>query len=151
MGRYQQATTRQLDLDSGEESADFTPAAGLAHRVSRSVTLCVLCGRHPANLGLTRQHAPEKLCLRCHHAVIQHLKMLRVDRSTVDQAVSTFPQLARTHHLFGDVGLIIRSGQSLTAAARHAALDHRRRRAQVIARQALISLDCVGEVATIEA
>ena len=146
MGRYQQATARQLDFDSGDDSADFTPVAGREHRVSRPVPLCVVCGRHPANLTLTRQHghAPAKLCLRCHHAVVQHRKMLRADLSSVDLAVSTSPHSARTHHLSGDVGLIVPPGQRLTAEARHAALDHRRRRAQVAARRALDLLDCVG-------
>ena len=147
MGRYQQATARQLDFDSGEDSADFTPAAGREHRVSRPVSLCDVCGRHPAHLMLTRQHghAPAKLCLRCHHAVMQHRKMLRADLSTADQTASTpVPQSARTHHLSGDVGLIVPPGKSLSAEARHAALDHRRRRAQVAARRMLDLLDCVN-------
>lgn len=146
MGRYQHATARQLDFDSGDDSADLTPVARREHRVSRPVPLCVVCGRHPANVTLTRQHghAPAKLCLRCHHAVMQHRKMLRADLSTVDHAVSTPPQSARMHHFSGDVGLIVPPGQPLTAEARHAALDHRRRRAQVAARRVLGLLDCVG-------
>ena len=145
MGRYQQATARQLDFDSGELSADFTPAVGPENRVSRPVPLCVVCGRHRAHFTLTRQHGhvPAKLCLRCHHAVTQHRKMLRADLSAANQTPSTpAPRSARAHHLSGDLGLIVPAGKPLSAEARHAALDHRRRRAQVAARRALDLLDC---------
>ena len=140
MGRYQQATARQLDFDS-----DFTSAAGREHRVSRPVPLCVVCGRHPAHLTLTRQHghAPAKLCLRCHHAVMQHRKMLRADLFPDEQmAPEAVPPSARPHHLSGDAGLLIPRGKPLSAETRHAALDHRRRRAQVAARRVLDLLDC---------
>ncbi len=140
MGRHQQAAARQLDFDSADCSVDFAPTAEREHRISRPVPLCVVCGRHPAHLTLTRQHghAPAKLCLRCHHAVMQHRKMLRADLSSADQTAPTpVPESARTHHLSGDVGLIVPRGKTLSAEARHAALNHRRRRAQVAARRVL--------------
>ena len=150
MGRYHQATARQLDFDSVDDRADFAPAEEREHRVSRPVPLCAVCGRHPAHLALTREHghAPAKLCLRCHHAVMQQRKMLRADLSGADRTASTSIALsARTHHLSGDVGLIVEPGKPLSAEARHAALDHRRRRAQVAARRLLDLLDCVDELA----
>ena len=120
MGQYQQATARQVDFDSGDDRADFTPGDGREHRVSRPAPLCVVCGRHPAHLTLSQQHghAPAKLCLRCHHAVMQHRKMLRADPSGIDQPASTpVPASARTHHLSGDVGLIVQPGKPLSAEA----------------------------------
>jgi len=143
MGRDQQATARQLDFDAGDNRADFTPTDGREHRVERPVPLCVVCGRHPAYVTLTRQHghAPAKLCLRCHHAVMQHRKMLRADLSVADQTAS---MSARSHHLSGDVGLIVQPGKQLSAEVRHAALNHHRRRAQVAARRFLDLLDCAN-------
>ena len=143
MGRHQQAAARQLDFGSRGGNGEFTPV--VERRVARPVPLCVVCGRHPAHLTLTRQHghAPARLCLRCHHAVMQHRRMLRADLSSAAQTTSPpGPQPERTHHLAGDVGLIVPKGRRLSAEARHAVLNHRRRRAQVAARKVLDFSDC---------
>lgn len=147
MGRYQQARVRQLDFDSDEFSADFTPKVGTEHRTLRPVQLCVVCWHHRAHLRLAPRHghAPAKLCLRCHHAVMQQRKMLRADLPATDQT-SLLPvqRLARAHHFSGDVGLIVPPGRPLSAKTKHDVLNHRRRRAQVAARRALNLLDCVN-------
>ena len=147
MGRYQQARVRQLDFDSDNFSADFTPKVGTEYRALRPVPLCVVCWRHRAHLRLVPQHghAPVKLCLRCHHAVMQQRKMLRVDLPAADQtSLVSVPRLARAHHFSGNVGLIVPPGKPLSAETKHDALNHRRRRAQVAARRALDLLDCVN-------
>ena len=155
MGRHQQATARQLDFDSSAHTEESLTLE-LEHRVSRPVPLCIVCGRHPAHLTMTRQHghAPAKLCLRCHHTVMQHRKMLRANLSapgpdsgpdpSLAQETTSKPQSGRQHHVSGDVGLIVPRTQSLSSEARRAALNHRRRRAQVAARRVLDLLDCAN-------
>ena len=77
--------------------------------------LCVVCGHRRACLTLARDgHAPARLCLRCHHAVMR--------------------QRRRLH---GDAGLVVPRGAGATNTAKYEALTHRRRRAQVAARRAL--------------
>ncbi len=147
MGRYQQARVCQLDFDSDDFNADFSPKVGTEYRTLRPVPLCVVCWRHRARLRLAppHGHAPVKLCLRCHHAVMQQRKMLRVDLPVADQtSLVSVPRLARAHHFSGDVGLIVPPGKPLSAKTKHDALNHRRRRAQVAARRALNLLERVN-------
>jgi hypothetical protein len=148
MGRHEQTAARQLVFDSsGDHDADVASALERERPILRPTPLCAVCGRHPAHLTLTRQHGhkPAKLCLRCHHAVMQHRKMLRADLSSTSRSASTTDaQRERAHHLSGDAGLIVSRDQRLSAEARHAALDHRRRRAQVAARRVLDLLDCAN-------
>ena len=151
MGRHQQATARQLDFDSSAHTEEPL-ALESERRVSRPVPLCVVCGRHPAHLTMTRQHghAPAKLCLRCHHTVMRHRKMLRANLSepgpdpSLGQETTSHPQSGRAHHVSGDVGLIVPRAQRLSSEARRAELNHRRRRAQVAARRVLDLLDCAN-------
>ena len=142
MGRHEQTAARQLVFDSsGDHDSDVGRALERERPISGPTPLCAVCGRHQAHLTLIRQHGhkPAKLCLRCHHAVMQHRKMLRADLPS-----TTHPQRERAHHLSGDAGLIVFRDQRLSAEARHAALDHRRRRAQVAARRVLDLLDCAN-------
>ena len=151
MGRHQQATARQLDFDSSAHTEEPL-ALESERRVSRPVPLCVVCGRHPAHLTMTRQHghAPAQLCLRCHHTVMRHRKMLRANLSTpgpdpsLGQETTSHPQPGRAHHVSGDVSLIVPRAQRLSSEARRAELNHRRRRAQVAARRVLDLLNCAN-------
>lgn len=151
MGRHQQAAARQLDFDSSAQTEESLTLVS-KHRVPRPAPLCVVCGRHPAHLTVTRQHghAPAKLCLRCHHTVMRHRKMLRADLvapvpdPSLGQETASRPESGRRHHLSGDVGLIVSRTQRLSSEARRAALNHTRRRAQVAARRVLDLLDCAN-------
>ena len=111
MGHYHEATARKLEFGplSGEKEVG-TSDAGLVG--SRPVPLCVVCGRARARVSLAREHghAPAKLCLRCHHGVMQQRKMLRaeLEESAADQPS---PHASgRRHHLTGDAGLIVPRG-----------------------------------------
>lgn len=141
MGRYQEATARHLDFESG---VPFDSAATVER--PRPAPLCVVCGQHPAHLTVAQHRAqrPAKLCLRCHHAVMRQRKMLRVLPATPESSASA--SIGRTerraYHASGDLGLIVPRGASMLPEARDAALNHRRRRAQVAARRALDLHDC---------
>jgi len=141
MGQYQEATARLLDFESG---VPFDPAA-TAER-PRPVPLCVVCGQHPARLTVAqhRSQRPAKLCLRCHHAVMRQRKMVRVLPATLEKPASASIGRAErgANHESGDLGLIVPRGASMSPEARDAELNHRRRRAQVAARQALDLHDC---------
>ena len=115
MGRYQEATARQLDFESG---VPFTPISS-AERL-RPARLCVVCGRHPVHLMVTQQrgHQAAKVCLRCHLAVMRQRKMLRL-----------LP--ASSRHATSDLGLIVPRDSHLSPEARTARLEYQRRRAQV--------------------
>ena len=130
MGRYQEATARELDFESG---VPFTPAAAADGR--RPFSLCVVCGRHRARLTIAqhRGHQPAQLCLRRHHAVMRQRKMLRVVRTQPKP-----PQ--RSGH--ASINLIVPRDAKLSPELRRAALNHRRRRAHVAARRALATGDC---------
>ncbi len=141
MDGYQEATARHLDFESG---VPFDPAA--TAKRPRPAPLCVVCGQHPARLTVAQHRAqrPAKLCLRCHHAVMRQRKMIRVLPATLEKSASA--SIGRTerraYHKSGDPGLIVPRGASMSPEARGAELNHRRRRAQVAARQALDVDDC---------
>lgn len=71
-------------------------------------------------------------------------KMIRVLPATLEKSASA--SIGRTerraYHKSGDPGLIVPRGASMSPEARGAELNHRRRRAQVAARQALDVDDC---------
>ena len=103
------------------------------------VPLCAVCGRARARLTLPRErgHEPVKLCLRCHHAVMQQRKQRRMLRAELPaERVSA---TGRRHHIAGDAGLIVPRESELSPTAKYDTLSHRRRRAQVAARRALES------------
>ena len=139
MGRYQEATARHLDFESG---VPFDPAA-TAERPRRA-PLCVVCGKHPAHLTVAQHRAqrPARLCLRCHHAVMRQRKMLRVLPATPESSASIGQTERRAYQASKDLGLIVPRGARISPEARDAALNHRRRRAQVAARRALDLRDC---------
>lgn len=133
---------RQLDLQvparrtvsgvSGRRAAERRP------RTEGPVPLCVVCGRARARLTLNRNHgrAPIRLCLRCHHGVMQQRKMLRAGLARRDSVGDT---AERKRQVAGDAGLIVRRDARLSGDAKYATLTHHRRRAQVAARRALES------------
>ena len=146
---------RQLDLQvparrtvsgvSGRRAAERRP------RTEGPVPLCVVCGRARARLTLNRNHgqAPIRLCLRCHHGVMQQRKMLRAGLAPTRVGGLASAGLARRdsvgdtaerkHQVAGDAGLIVRRDARLSGDAKYATLTHHRRRAQVAARRALES------------
>ena len=77
MARQLEATARQLDFTG----VDPWPPAGLPMVKPRPgpARLCVVCGRVRAHLTIERHpgHRPARLCLRCHHAVMQQRRMAR--------------------------------------------------------------------------
>lgn len=93
--------------------------------------MCVVCRRVPARLTLkvtsseNSQLQPPRLCLRCHHAVMQQRRMMRTRRS---ERRAKDPQLT-----FGN-GLIVPRSSGLTGDSKYDRLVKARRRAQKAAR-----------------
>ena len=93
--------------------------------------MCVVCRRVPARLTLkvnspeNSQLQPPRLCLRCHHAVMQQRRMMRMRRS---ERRAKDPQLT-----FGN-GLIVPRSSGLTGDSKYDRLVKARRRAQKAAR-----------------
>ena len=96
-----------------------------------SSQMCVVCRRVPARLTLKvtssedSQFRPPRLCLRCHHAVMQQRRMMRTRRS---ERRAKDPQLT-----FGN-GLIVPRSSGLTGDSKYDRLVKARRRAQKAAR-----------------
>ncbi len=145
---------RQLDFEGSSPhrmAGDSARKAPLARpRNRRSASLCVVCGRSRARLTLAGNpgQAPVRLCLRCHHGVLQQRKMVRAGLApTRTDLVSTGPARSpgvggtgeRQHRVAGDAGLIVPREAHLSGDEKYAALTHHRRRAQVAARRALES------------
>ncbi len=105
-----------------------------------SSQMCVVCRRVPARLTLKvtpsedSQFRPPRLCLRCHHAVLQQRRMMRTRRS---ERRAKDPQLT-----FGN-GLIVPRSSGLTGDSKYDRLVKARRRAQKAAR-------CATEPADVE-
>ena len=93
--------------------------------------MCVVCRRVPARLTLkvtlpeNSQLQPPRLCLRCHHAVMQQRRTMRMRRS---ERRAKDPQLT-----FGN-GLIVPRSSGLTGDSKYDRLVKARRRAQKAAR-----------------
>ena len=146
MAHHHAATARQLDftydgqLDQQGQPAQRGPVAkpviaprhGAAH-------LCVVCGRVPAHLTLKlmstsgnarrrRQQKPARLCLRCHHAVMQQRRMVRA-QLTEGRSEPRRPSAGG--------GLIVPRSSTLTGDRKYRQLTKSRRRAQKAARAAL--------------
>ena len=96
-----------------------------------SSQMCVVCRRVAARLTLKvtssedSQIRPPRLCLRCHHAVMQQRRMMRTRRS---ERRAKDPQLT-----FGN-GLIVPRSSGLTGDSKYDRLVKARRRAQKAAR-----------------
>ena len=105
-----------------------------------SSQMCVVCRRVPARLTLKvtpsedSQIRPPRLCLRCHHAVMQQRRMMRTRRS---EHRAKDPQLT-----FGN-GLIVPRSSGVTGDSKYDRLVKARRRAQKAAR-------CATEPADVE-
>ena len=142
MSQNHEATAQELEFES------LSGEAYRSRRASNPVPLCVVCGRARARLSLARDHghAPAKLCLRCHHTVMQQRKMLRAKLHESPANPLVERGALRRHHLAGDAGLIVPRGASLAHEAKYAELPRRRHRAQVAVRRALAGdlLDCAG-------
>ncbi|MFL2434830.1 MAG: hypothetical protein ACJ0H0_08020 [Vicinamibacterales bacterium] len=96
--------------------------------------ICVVCQRVSARLTLkvtspeNSQVQPPRLCLRCHHAVMQQRKMIRMRRSGFG---------TRNAQLTFEDGLIVPRVSELAGAAKYDQLLKSRRRAQKAARRAI--------------
>jgi len=96
--------------------------------------ICVVCRRVSARLTLkvtspeNSQVQPPRLCLRCHHAVMQQRKMIRMRRSGFG---------TRNAQLTFEDGLIVPRASELAGAAKYDQLLKSRRRAQKAARRAI--------------
>lgn len=115
-------TPAQLDLTyDGAWPLAVTPVTKPRRRSAR---LCAVCGRVPARLTIERQRGkrPERLCLRCHNAV---LRQRRSERGGPDPAGRA------------NGGLIVPRASGLSAEAVSRRLSRSRRRAQKAARAAL--------------
>jgi hypothetical protein len=129
---YQYEATALLLEHSDEQRR--APAV-LPEAVSRArpepSQMCVVCRRVPARLTLKvtssedSQFRPPRLCLRCHHAVMQQRRMMRMRRS---ERRAKDPQLT-----FGN-GLIVPRSSGLTGDSKYDRLVKARRRAQKAAR-----------------
>jgi len=129
---YQYEATALLLEHSDEQRR--APAV-LPEAVSRArpepSQMCVVCRRVPARLTLKvtssedSQFRPPRLCLRCHHAVMQQRRMMRMRRS---ERRAKDPQLT-----FGN-GLIVPRSSGLTGDRKYDRLVKARRRAQKAAR-----------------
>ena len=150
MQRENDANAHQLDFDSfpapgSTEGHDGQHPARLY--AEGPVPLCVVCGRARARLTLKRGrgHEPARLCLRCHHRVMQQRKMLRAglppqqpSSDRLKTAVAdTVRDPVRRHKVSGDAGLIVQREARSAGDGKYDLLAHRRRRAQVAARRAL--------------
>ena len=147
--------TNQLDFGMGSSPGATPDRTGRAvsptrgARVRGPKRLCVVCGRSVARLTLARSRgqAPVRLCLRCHHGVMQQRKMLRAGLSfpaagsaaSHEGVRSNAGQLGRQHHMAGQAGLIVPRASDLFGEAKYDTLTRHRRRAQVAARRALES------------
>jgi hypothetical protein len=96
MASNQEATARQLDFTYDEQSAS-APRPATGDRVERHHRLCDICGRGEAHLTIPGRvgHPAAAVCLRCHHAVRQQRRMLRVTGSS---AGHTYDELAHRRH-----------------------------------------------------
>lgn len=124
MAQPRAGTPAQLDLTyDGAWPLAVTPVTKPRRRSAR---LCAVCGRVPARLTIERQRGkrPERLCLRCHNAV---LRQRRSERGGLDPAGP-----ARANG-----GLIVPRASGLSAEAVSRRLSRSRRRAQKAARAAL--------------
>ncbi len=134
MTQHHEATAQELE---------FEPLSVEARRSDRAgrdpASRCVVCGRARARLSVAREHGhpPAKLCLRCHHSVMQQRKMLRANLHEAHASPQTERSSTRRHHLVGDAGLIVPRGAPLGREAKYAELTRRRHRAQVAVRRAL--------------
>ena len=117
-------TPAQLDLAyDGAWPLAVTPVTKPRRRAAR---LCAVCGRARARLTIERERGgrPERLCLRCHNAV------LRQRRSAEAGSGPAGPGRAAG-------GLIVPRASGLSAEAVSRRLSRSRRRAQKAARAAL--------------
>jgi len=144
MLRLQSSVVRQFDFDSSQPMENFVNTLESKRSGTQLKELCAVCCKKPARLKVSRQqgHSPAKLCLRCHHTVMRHRKMLGANLSSSERSFSAHElSSVRRSRFSGDPGLIIPKGQRLSAEARRAALGVRRRRAQAAVRQELGLLD----------
>jgi hypothetical protein len=101
---------------------------------SEQSQMCVVCRRVSARLTLKVTASensllqPPRLCLRCHHAVMQQRRMMRVRRSGFG---------TRNDQLTFEDGLIVPRGSELAGAAKYDRLVKSRRRAQKAARRTI--------------
>lgn len=124
MAQPHAGTPAQLDLAyDGSWPLAVTPVTKPRRRRAR---LCAVCGRAPARLTIERRRGarPERLCLRCHNAVLRQRRSAGAGR---DPAGPGRP----------DGGLIVPRASGLSAEAVSRRLSRSRRRAQKAARAAL--------------
>ena len=144
MLRFQSSVVRKFDFDSSQPTEKLVKPVESKRSGTHLRELCAVCCKKPARLTISRQqgYSPAKLCLRCHHTVIRHRKMLSADLSSSERSFSAHElSSVRRSRFSGDPGLIIPKGQRLSEEVRLATLEARRRRAQAVARQELDLLD----------
>lgn len=101
---------------------------------SEQSQMCVVCRRVSARLTLKVTASeksllqPPRLCLRCHHAVMQQRRMMRMRRSEFG---------TRNDQLTFKDGLIVPRSSELVGTTKYDQLVKSRRRAQKAARRAM--------------
>ena len=144
MLRFQPSVVRQFNFDSRQPTEKFVKTVESKHVRAQLRDLCAVCCEKPARLALSRQQgqSPAKLCLRCHHTVMRHQKMLSANLSSAERSFSVRElSSVRRARFSGDPGLIIPRGQHPAEEVRRAKLTASRRRAQAAARHELDLLD----------
>ena len=131
MSYQYEATALLLEHSDEQRRAPAVLPEAVSRARPESSQMCVVCRRVPARLTLKvtssedSQFRPPRLCLRCHHAVMQQRRMMRTRRS---ERRAKDPQLT-----FGN-GLIVPRSSGLTGDSKYARLVKARRRAQKAAR-----------------
>ena len=144
MLRFQSSVVRKFDFDSSQPTEKLVKPVESKRSGTHLRELCAVCCKKPARLTISRQqgYSPAKLCLRCHHTVIRHRKMLSADLSSSERSFSAHElSSVRRSRFSGDPGLIIPRGQHPPEEVRRAKLTASRRRAQAAARRELDLLD----------
>ncbi len=101
---------------------------------SEQSQMCVVCRRVSARLTLKVTASansplqPPRLCLRCHHAVMQQRRMVQMRRSEFG---------TRNDQMTFEDGLIVPRASALVGATKYDQLAKSRRRAQKAARRAI--------------
>lgn len=131
MSYQYEATALLLEHSDEQRRAPAVLPEAVSRARPESSQMCVVCRRVPARLTLKvtpsedSQFRPPRLCLRCHHAVLQQRRMMRTRRS---ERRAKDPQLT-----FGN-GLIVPRSSGLTGDSKYDRLVKARRRAQKAAR-----------------
>ena len=123
MTRQFKAAARQLDFAG--DGPGLPAGRPVAKPRPGPARLCAVCGRVRAHLTLEREpgHRPARLCLRCHHAVMQQRRMARAGLSRCD-----------ARRVTGRIELIVPRESDLPRREKYRRLSRARLHAQQAAR-----------------